>query len=115
MKIGNNYELTGKIIKDTETYKLIDNTTLNRLTVSTTELYAGRQTGGHSHENQEEVYIFLSGKGNMLLGDQTIPVNSGDVVTVPVKTFHQVKANSGSSIYFMCVFEGERNHISRSN
>ena len=51
----------------------------------------------------------------MLLGDQTIPVNGGDTITIPVKTFHQVKANKGVNVYFMCVFEGERNHISRSN
>jgi mannose-6-phosphate isomerase-like protein (cupin superfamily) len=108
MKIANNYELSGKVIKNNDTYRLVDNRVLNNLTVSTTRLKQGHITGGHSHDHQEEVYIFLSGKGEMILGDQTIPVEGGDVVVVPINTHHQVTALNGFAVYFMCVFEGGR-------
>ena len=47
------------VVKSNETYDVIDNTNLDKLIVSKTILHAGKQTGGHNHSGQEEVYIFV--------------------------------------------------------
>ena len=47
-----------KVVKQNETYTVIDNTNLNGLVVSKTILHVGKETGGHNHSGQEEVYIF---------------------------------------------------------
>ena len=45
-----------KIVKDNDTYRLIDNTSLNNLVVSKTILHPGKCTTGHDHAGQDEVY-----------------------------------------------------------
>ena len=64
-RIGTNFEISGKIVKDNDTYLVKDNTQLNSTIVSTTELYPGKATRGHSHDDQEEVYVFTEGHGEM--------------------------------------------------
>ena len=53
-------EEDSKIVKSNETYDVIDNTNLKNLVVSKTILHAGKETGGHNHSGQEEVYIFTN-------------------------------------------------------
>ena len=53
------------LVKDNETYTLLDNTELNNLVVSKTILHPGQETTGHKHKGQEEVYQFISGHGRM--------------------------------------------------
>ena len=36
----------------------------------------------HSHKNNEEVYIFIGGAGEMVVGDDRFPVEEGSVVRV---------------------------------
>jgi mannose-6-phosphate isomerase-like protein (cupin superfamily) len=102
----------GEVIKDSETYLLKDNKTLKNLVVSSTLLRPGKETRGHSHEGQEEVYFFQTGKGEMTLGDETFPVTAGDVVLIPDGVFHKVKnTESFLSLYFVCVFDGRRKEL----
>ena len=51
----------GVMVKSNETYDVIDNTNLDNLVVSKTILHPGKETGGHNHSGQEEVYIFTNG------------------------------------------------------
>ena len=44
-----------------------DNTTLKDLVLSSTDLNPKKETSGHNHSGQEEVYFFVSGKGEMQL------------------------------------------------
>ena len=62
------------IIKSNETYDVIDNTNLDKLIVSKTVLHPGKETGGHNHSGQEEVYIFTQGIGKMVVGSNTYNV-----------------------------------------
>ena len=113
MKINLNGE-DSKIIKQNETYTLIDNTDLNGLIVSKTILHPLKETGGHNHEGQEEVYQFVSGYGTMVVGTDVHLVGPGDVVLIPDGAFHKVwntsiyKANQ--PLIFICVFDGRRSH-----
>ena len=70
MKLALN-DIGGEVVKDNETYLLKDNKTLNNLVLSSTLLNPFKQTTGHNHSGQEEVYFFVNGSGRMLLDDET--------------------------------------------
>ena len=103
-----------KVIHSNETYDVIDNTNLNNLIVSKTILHEGKETSGHNHKGQEEVYIFTNGQGTMVVDDKEYDVKTGDIVLIPDGAFHKVfntsnyKANN--PLIFICVFDGGRNH-----
>ena len=104
------YDIGGETIKDNETYVLKDNKTLNNLVISSTELHGLQSTRGHRHEGQEEVYYFVSGTGEMELDNEKFPVQGGDVVLIKDGVFHRVHNTSNTKLYFVCVFDGKRNH-----
>jgi len=107
----NVYDIGGATVKDNETYRVKDNTTLNNLVVSSTELKSMQSTRGHKHQGQEEVYHFISGYGKMELDDRQFHVKGGDIVLIPDGSFHRVHNTSEhGALYFICVFEGKRNH-----
>ena len=104
----------GEVIKEDDRYTVIDNRFGKTLVLSSTFLTAGKSTTGHSHAGQEEVYIFTSGRGSMLVDTETYDVKMGDIVLIPDGAFHKVW-NTGDEIYdgdlvFTCVFDGGRNH-----
>jgi len=103
----------GEVVKDNETYLLTDNKTLNNLVLSQTRLHSHQQTRGHRHPGQEEVYIFVSGQGQMIVGDEdTEPFNvvGGDIVLIPDGAFHRVINLGSGDLLFNCVFDGKRDH-----
>ena len=100
----------GEVVKDNETYLLKDNKTLNNLVVSSTLLNPFKQTTGHNHSGQEEVYIFVSGSGYMIVDDDSFTVGADDVVLIPDGSFHRVYNDTAEPLYFVCIFDGKRNH-----
>ena len=105
-------DIGGEVIKDNDTYRLKDNKTLSNLVVSSTLLKPGKETRGHSHKGQEEVYYFISGRGEMILGEETFDVGTDKVVLIPDGVFHKVKnTESFRSLYFVCVFDGRRKEL----
>lgn len=110
MKV-NKDDISGKMVKDNDTYKVIDNTSLNSLVVSKTILHPGKETGGHLHAGQEEVYQFVYGSGIMEVGPDRFLVTAGDVVLIPDALFHKVwNTSSVEDLVFVCVFDGKRSH-----
>jgi len=101
----------GVVVKKNETYTVIDNTELKGLVVSKTILHPNKQTTGHKHPGQEEVYHFTHGFGQMKIDDELFDVRAGDVVLIPDGAFHKVYNKSGwEDLTFLCVFDGERSH-----
>ena len=99
-------EVDGVIMKDNSTYVLEDNNFLENLTVSTTFLKPGQSTRGHSHENQEEVYIFTSGTATMTIGEDQHTAIAGDMFLIPKGKFHKVENLSQiKSCSVTCIFE----------
>ena len=47
-------------------------------------------TDYHAHENKEQVYYFVSGKGKMLIDDKEFEVTAGDAVHLAPRERHQV-------------------------
>ena len=109
MKYGG-YDVGGQIVKKDDRYTVKDNTELERLVVSSTNLYPGKETTGHSHSGQEEVYHFIYGVGRMQLDDELFDVHPGDIVLIKDGVFHKVFNTGIETLYFVCVFEGKRNH-----
>tara|TARA_A100001011_G_scaffold172315_1_gene181130 strand:- start:17 stop:361 length:345 start_codon:yes stop_codon:yes gene_type:complete len=112
MKINFNAE-DSKVIKSNETYDVIDNTNLKNLIVSKTILHPKKNTSGHNHSGQEEVYVFIWGNGKMRVDDKTYIIGEGDVILIPDGAFHKVwNQDELLDMEFICVFNGGRNHES---
>jgi len=103
-------DIGGEVVKDNETYLLKDNKTLNNLVLSSTLLNPFKQTTGHNHSGQEEVYFFVNGTGYMTVDEEKIDVKPGTVVLIPDGAFHRVYNDTAEPLYFVCVFDGKRNH-----
>ena len=104
------HDIGGEVVKDNETYLLKDNKTLKNLVLSSTKLYRGQSTRGHSHAGQEEVYFFAQGTGIMMVDEEKFRVNPGSIVIIPDGAFHRVINDGEMNLVFNCVFDGKRNH-----
>ena len=109
MKFGG-YSIGGEVVKQDDRYTVKDNKTLKNLVVSSTELNPGKSTSGHRHPGQEEVYQFVYGSGEMELDNERFAVNPGDIVLIQDGVFHRVHNTGAKELYFICVFDGKRNH-----
>ena len=111
----------GKTVLDNDTYVVKDNNFLFDTTLSSTKLYAGKETRGHKHGDQEEVYIFTKGSGEMIIdGDycskRLLEVTAGDIVLVHKGCHHKVRNTAkypnrrwkGTALEFICVLQGQR-------
>ena len=52
------------------------------------ELPEGAKIDLHSHENREEIYFILKGKGEITVDGSSKILNQGDVIWFPSKTMH---------------------------
>lgn len=92
------------LVKKDGRYEVYD-IEMKDLLLSLTVLYSGCSTTGHSHENAEEVYYFLSGEGEILLGEKSYSARAGDIFTVPKSNFHRVYNTGSEELEFIAVFE----------
>jgi len=69
-------------------------------------LEAGKACGEHSTKENEEILVFLSGEGELLIGEEkeALAVGAGRVAYIRPQTIHDVR-NAGSEplIYIFCV------------
>ena len=50
----------------------------------------GQLQSAHTHAGADKFYLILSGKANMVVGDERITVESGDLVWCPAGVLHGV-------------------------
>ena len=105
----NIYDIGGVIAKEDARYKVCDNTDLNNLVLSSTELKPDKSTSGHEHPGQEEIYFFIKGSGEMEINDKRFGIKEGDTILINDGDFHRVHAGN-QGCYFVCVFDGKRSH-----
>ena len=103
-------DIGGSIAKEDERYVVKDNTTLKNLVLSSTDLKPTKSTSGHKHKGQEEVYFFIDGEGEMQIDDSRFPVKKNDIICIEDGEFHKVFNTGDYGLYFVCVFDGGRNH-----
>jgi mannose-6-phosphate isomerase-like protein (cupin superfamily) len=68
-------------------------------------LRPGKACGQHSTGSNEEVLVFLAGRGELLIGEKdSFPVGKGKISYIPPNTVHDVK-NTGNEplVYIYCV------------
>ena len=58
-------------------------------------------TDYHAHENKEQVYYFVSGKGKMLIDDEEYEVTAGDAVHLPPQVRHQVVNDTEDDLEYL--------------
>jgi mannose-6-phosphate isomerase-like protein (cupin superfamily) len=68
-------------------------------------LEPGKSCGQHSTKENEELLVFLAGRGQVHIGDdRKLPVGAGKVAYIPPRTLHDVENNSSEAlIYIYCV------------
>jgi mannose-6-phosphate isomerase-like protein (cupin superfamily) len=110
MQVVSVNDIGGEIVKDNEVYLLKDNKLLNNLVLSSTFLRANQHTTGHTHKGQEEVYMFIRGSGEMEVNNTKLNVREGDCVLIEDGEFHKVYNTGHLGLYFVCVFNGKRDH-----
>ncbi len=62
---------------------------------------SGNSTQTGFHDDEEEVYVILKGKAELLLGDETREVEAGDVVYVPRNTRHRMTCISQDRLEYL--------------
>lgn len=64
----------------------------------------GQETGFlHTHKNHEELYFFLSGKGEFQVDGNVFPVGEGSVVRVAPEGRRSVRNNGSEPLVMLCV------------
>ena len=101
-------EFVWEIVKNDDRYIVSDNTLLKNLVSSITILNPWASTTGHSHEGQEEVYVFIRGVGKMQVDNKEYVVSQGDVIPVEDGAFHRVFNESDKHLEFAAIFNGRR-------
>jgi|TARA_B100000315_G_scaffold120298_1_gene110200 quercetin dioxygenase-like cupin family protein len=65
---------------------------------------AGRgHTCLHAHEEQEEIYIVISGKGTMEINGKNVQLETGDFLRISPKVKRALKASDSEEIIVICV------------
>lgn len=64
----------------------------------------GTETGFlHTHRTHEELYFFLSGRGEFQVDDECFPVGEGSVVRVAPEGRRSVRNNGSEPLVMLCV------------
>ena len=66
-------------------------------------LKIGESSVPHCLVNQTELYIFLEGKGKIVIGDEQQNIQKGDVVLVPKGADQHVENQGNKELVFLCL------------
>jgi len=56
----------------------------------------------HKHNQSEEIYHILEGRGIMTLGDKRFEVKTGDTICIPAGTPHQIQNTDKIPLRLLC-------------
>ncbi|HUU28936.1 MAG TPA: cupin domain-containing protein [archaeon] len=59
----------------------------------------------HKHDDTEQVFYVLEGRGTLTIGGKAknYPVKAGDVVRIPPSVFHSIRAEGGSCLRYLAI------------
>ncbi len=77
------------------------------------KMFAGMVSSFHYHELRNEVWVFLKGKGEMILGNMKMTVSPGISVTIPRGANHIIKAITELEFLEVHIGEPDANDIHR--
>ena len=70
--------------------------TTERSQIVAMSLKPGEDIGEEVHENNDQLFIIADGEGEVLVGDETRPIEEDDLICVPAGTNHNV-INTGEA------------------
>jgi mannose-6-phosphate isomerase-like protein (cupin superfamily) len=72
-----------------------------QLSVTWVECAPNSQQAMHTHETQEQVYVIVGGRGQMLVGDEAREVGAGALVFVPPATPHAIRNTAAEPLVYV--------------
>jgi mannose-6-phosphate isomerase-like protein (cupin superfamily) len=83
---------------------LKDSLSLTGAEISANRIQAGKESPfAHSHKRNEEIYLFISGKGSFWLDGKIVPVKEGTVVRVSPVCVRSLKADETGPLSYFCI------------
>ncbi len=81
-----------------------DHLGLNSMQISYTKLPAGASVPfTHKHKENEELYIIVSGKGQVLVDEDIIDVEEGSTIRVALDGDRCLRASSDTDLIYICL------------
>ena len=95
-KYKNNLEMLSKINNDLECacLEIIKY-------ISLAKLKPGLSYKAHSHNDHEEIYYIIKGKGEIIIDNEESSIKEGDCIYIPINSVHQIINNSDGIIEFL--------------
>jgi predicted cupin superfamily sugar epimerase/quercetin dioxygenase-like cupin family protein len=75
----------------------------SRLSVAQFTLAPGRASGTSFNHHSQEVFVVLSGSGQVDLQAESTPVGPGSTVFIPARQPHSIEAGAGGSLVFLAI------------
>lgn len=66
----------------------------------------------HAHQQNEEVYLIMSGSGQFYLDGEELAVTKGDVLRVDPAAKRCIKADADATLHFICI-QAKANSLTR--
>jgi mannose-6-phosphate isomerase-like protein (cupin superfamily) len=91
--------------KDGSTIRVLADATLGgaaRQSLAEASLEPGQATQRHYHARTEEIYVLLEGEGELEVDGSREHVRPGDAVLIPAGAWHQIRADDGAPLRFLC-------------
>lgn len=71
--------------------------------VNWARILPGKSFNRHYHEDMDEIFIILSGKAEIRVGESIETLVSGDAVLVPMRKVHTMKDISGNGVDYLVI------------
>jgi mannose-6-phosphate isomerase-like protein (cupin superfamily) len=55
----------------------------------------------HTHDDHEEVYYIIAGRGNIKIGNETTKFRDGDIIYIPEKSAHSITNDCEEMVEFL--------------
>ena len=69
--------------------------------VSLAKLHQGLSYEPHKHDDHEEVYYIINGKGTIKIGEESARFRDGDVIYIPEKKTHSITSDGDNVVEFL--------------
>src|SRR5580700_2756931 len=77
------------------------NSCIRAQSLAEARIASGGRTTAHFHPQTEEIYYILSGRGRMLIGDESRDVGPGDAIAIPPGAVHQITNTGREELKFL--------------
>jgi len=88
----------------------INDLVMDRAEAATSEVFIVEMAPGeapprHRHDDMEQIFYVLAGQGRLEIGDpvETVTINPGDVVRIPVSAWHTVRCLGDKPLRYLAV------------